>query len=92
MSFYSKPKEVKAFGLETIPLVAGGTVLGPGAVVLLGVVSACGIALCNEDVRDFVTDCGTYCYDELSKIKATYDESLNGINAELTPSLIEKVL
>lgn len=89
---YSRPKEVKAFGVESIPLVAGGTVLGPGAVVVLGVVAACGIALCNEDVRDFVTDCGTYCYDELSKIKATYDDSLNGINAELTPSLVQKVL
>lgn len=89
---YSRPKEVKAFGVESIPLVAGGTVLGPGAVVVLGVVAACGIALCNEDVRDFISDCGTYCYDELSNIKATYDESLNGINAELTPSLVEKVL
>lgn len=92
---YSKPKEVKALaGIDdlAIPLVAGGTVLGPGAIVVLGVVAAAGIALCNEDVRDFVTDCGTYCYDELSKIKATYDESLNGINAELTPSLVEKVL
>lgn len=89
---FSRPKEVKAFGVEAIPLVSGGTVLGPGAIVVLGVVAAAGIALCNEDVRNFVTDCGTYCYDELSKIKATYDESLNGINAELTPSLIEKVL
>lgn len=89
---YSRPKEVKALGGEFIPLVAGGTVLGPGAVVLLGVASACGIALCNEDVRNFLSDCGTYCYDELSKVKATYDESLKGIEAELTPSLVEKVI
>lgn len=92
---YSRPKEVKALaGIDdlAIPLVAGGTVLGPGAIVVLGVCAAAGIALCNEDVRDFISDCGTYCYDELSKIKATYDESLNGINAELTPSLVEKVL
>lgn len=95
MLFFSNCRKTDAAFLAddlAIPLVAGGTVLGPGAIVVLGVCAAVGIALCNEDVRDFITDCGTYCYDELDKIIATYDESLNGINAELTPSLVEKVL